>query len=682
MSPFTLLRLATATAIACAIAAITTTAAALGAPPERVLEVVGPGPIGADVARDGERVLFATGDSGDDSSSVLTDTAYFLARRTSSGWNYKSALPDRSLMPEEKVYVRQSSPNLDALTVVGYNGLGRPAPVRVYRYVPDTGELTVGWKIPTRLGVYASELVASDDQKRAVTRLLDEGFPAAPDAMYDLLTSEPQMLDRMPDESLSECGTYIFALTGNDLAERWISTDGRRVFYTSRGNGDCGGGPIKLFMREGDGVFGSTTLISSPPVVGPDLGADFVRATPDGSQVFYTTNSRLDPADDDDGRDVYRYAVGSGNRCVSCAGNGTANVSGHVLASESGDRVYFTSIEALTPGAEVGKTSLYVWRADAPEQLDFVAPADEMVTTGFDTGAFATSDGLVIIFKSSRPELDALTGGSNDGFSHFYRYDDRTKALECVSCPPGQATTSVPDNWGYTGLYSVEHRSVLTEDGRSFFFAYGDPLVPEDVNGSNDIYEWRDGEVALISSGTRTGSTLIYSATPDGRDVLFQQPDKDGFLKLFDARVGGGFPTVPRGVCGGDQCQGQPAGAPRLAGPGAAGSAGSGDVSEEERDTAGRGSLRLGRRVVAGSRITLSVRSSVAGRVFVSGGRVRGSSVVVSGGRVYRVSVRLTARARDVLVARGSVVARLRVSLRARDGARVVRSVSVRVGSK
>ncbi|MDT4932191.1 MAG: hypothetical protein QOK11_83, partial [Pseudonocardiales bacterium] len=83
-----------------------------------------------------------------------------------------------------------------------------------------------------------------------------------------------------------------------------------------------------------------------------------------------------------------------------------------------------------------------------------------------------------------------------------------------------------------------------------------------DSNNLEDVYEWNDGNISLISAGTGTGGGLA-AVDPGGRDVFLQTNDQlvpqdgDSNRDIYDARSGGGFPvTPPAGQCSGDGCQG------------------------------------------------------------------------------------------------------------------------------
>jgi hypothetical protein len=121
------------------------------------------------------------------------------------------------------------------------------------------------------------------------------------------------------------------------------------------------------------------------------------------------------------------------------------------------------------------------------------------------------------------------------------------------------------------------------------FFNTGDSLVPTDIDGTTDAYEFDTltGQVHLLSSG-RAGSSGSYflDASADGRDVFFITRDQlvgwdvDAQFDMYDARVEGGLPgPAPEALgCVGDGCQGLPATGPGLLSPGSALVAGAGNL--------------------------------------------------------------------------------------------------------
>jgi hypothetical protein len=305
-----------------------------------------------------------------------------------------------------------------------------------------------------------------------------------------------------------------------------------------------------------------------------------------------------------------------------------------VNVSDDASHVYFTSQTVLTgseenalgEAAEVERDNLYVWD-EVTEEVRFVAGLDprdinpvlvleqgianwatkvipaQSITHGRKSNASRTTpDGSVFVFQS----VGRITDYDSGGRTEIYRFDADSGELDCVSCPPvGIPPTSssevgvvlvdpkrqvdaalqpeVPFNQG-SSLIRLQN---VTDDGKKVFFQTQSPLVPGDVNGTWDVYEWKSGQAYLISSGKSPLPSFLYSMTPSGSDVFFTSmerllpEDPSTVASIYDAREGGGFASaVPSPPCQPDAaCQGQPGNTPSLAGPGSAALDGSGNLA-------------------------------------------------------------------------------------------------------
>ena len=101
--------------------------------------------------------------------------------------------------------------------------------------------------------------------------------------------------------------------------------------------------------------------------------------------------------------------------------------------------------------------------------------------------------------------------------------------------------------------------------------------------GRVDVYEWERqgtgscqqtrGCVYLLSGGTSDDQSFFIDASANGDDVFFMTrgqlvpQDRDGSFEVYDARVGGGFSAVAAPVCTGADCQGAPPASPGFATP-------------------------------------------------------------------------------------------------------------------
>jgi hypothetical protein len=127
---------------------------------------------------------------------------------------------------------------------------------------------------------------------------------------------------------------------------------------------------------------------------------------------------------------------------------------------------------------------------------------------------------------------------------------------------------------GHQGGHPTEQHELddraITEDGSRIVFTSAQRLSPLASNGQVNAYEWHEGpgpgggDVSLVSTGTDPAAVNDVTITPSGRDVFFitsqglVPQDTDGSDDVYDARLGEGFPAAPaeRQPCEGDGCQG------------------------------------------------------------------------------------------------------------------------------
>lgn len=180
-------------------------------------------------------------------------------------------------------------------------------------------------------------------------------------------------------------------------------------------------------------------------------------------------------------------------------------------------------------------------------------------------------------------------GYENAEFSEVYLYDPVTGSRRCVSCrpdgSPAEGDSSL--NAGTSGTH-VNPRSNgvlvrnLADDGRRVIFASEDKLVPQDINGNLDVYEWErngtgtctaatatyssfsDGCVFLISPGGNLGGSILQGMSADGQDIFFSSDSQlvpintSTEMQIYDARVDGGLAAQnvsPQPGCEGSGCR-------------------------------------------------------------------------------------------------------------------------------
>jgi hypothetical protein len=285
--------------------------------------------------------------------------------------------------------------------------------------------------------------------------------------------------------------------------------------------------------------------------------------------------------------------------------------------SADGSHVYFVSPQQLdgSSGA-AGADNLYVWD-EATGQIAFItvlAPGDVdngpisqrhwINTVGAAQSAESsprgpglvptrtTPDGRRLVFESRAN----LTGYDSAGHVEIYRYDADARTLLCLSCSPtgGPATSdatlylTLADYLAFVTppleTFGRSHLSNLTADGTAVFFMTRDRLLPADLDRKQDVYEWRQGQLALISSGQSTQDEWLIGMTPNAHDVFIVSADKlvpqklDDTPAIYDARVNGGFPAPSSPPpCTGDACQGNPTPPPSEPASGSSGFVGPGN---------------------------------------------------------------------------------------------------------
>jgi hypothetical protein len=368
--------------------------------------------------------------------------------------------------------------------------------------------------------------------------------------------------------------------------------------------------------------------------------AGFQFSNTEASRVFFTSTHRLTSdsgAVENTNADLYECHVVRVGETLTCTlsdltplhGAESAQVQGGVLgASADGSAIYFVahgvqSEEANTRGQfpVAGHANLYVHRRGGTEFIATLSSeaigsvaADETDWNETLQGqpTRVSPDGRYIEFMSQAP----LTGYDNHDVAtgkpaaEVYLYDAETKHLSCASCEPtgarpaaveyhklepgagglvggpraiwasaGLVAANVP---GWTGVANQGHDTryqprYLGNEGRLFFDSV-DALVPQDSNGTQDVYEYEppgvgdcseskstysprsSGCVALISSGRSADESAFLDASESGDDVFFltsanlSKLDVDSARDVYDAHVCTGSPCITSPSVGSPPC--------------------------------------------------------------------------------------------------------------------------------
>lgn len=530
-----------------------------------------------------------------------------------------------------------------------------------------------------------------------------------------LVTIEP---DGTPFPSGGTLGGPSLPATSNFNA---VSADGSRIFFTAA----MTGGVASVWAR----TDGSSTTDISEPSPNPQCtttacsgatpaAASFQGASADGSKVFFTTNQPLVDGDTDTTTDLYEYdfsqpagenliQVSAGDATDPTPGAG-AGVLGVVRISDDGSHVYFTATGVLTTAtnaagqsAQQGADNLYVYERDAANpqgRTEFVADlcsaagksgsvavsncpgsGSDATLWGADSArqAQATPDGRFLVFTT----FGQLAPDDSDTAQDVYLYDSASGDITWLSHGEAgdesagddsafNASIQAPNYVATAGFLPVEQSTrALSDDGSTVVFTTAEGLSPSDVNGATDLYEWHDGQVALLSDGTATTglpNVGVGVVTPSGGDVLFSSAaaltpdDSDGGLSdVYDARVDGGFPfTPPAAPCASsDVCQGPAAGGlaatiagtATFTGPGNAVPAAATGPAVTHKAKVTTGKVKVSRKTVEGSRFSLGVKLPGKGKVTVTGASVAKMSKAVGKAGSVKLTVKLTKPAQRAL---------------------------------
>jgi hypothetical protein len=388
-----------------------------------------------------------------------------------------------------------------------------------------------------------------------------------------------------------------------------VSENGSRIAWTDLNTGN-------LYVRKDPSSPSASTVL-----VADD--AYFRGASSDGSKILYTKEG-----------DLYEFDLNTETQ-RNLAPNGS--VLGLLGSSEDASHVYFVAKSAtlaLNENAQgetaaPGKPNLYLVSGGDTRFIATLSSEDNSFigvessnfgavmgdwSTGLGTRTAKVSpDGLSVVFMSRR----SLTGYDNTGgclnsevepagCPEVFTYSADAQRVYCASCNPtgappvaalvdgqqniGGAFLPTPNTFRPSSAYQLR---TISDDGGRVFFDTVEPLVPQDTNSVQDVYEWErtgsgtchesKGCVYLISSNLSNEEAFLVDASASGDDVFFTTraqlvpQDQNDLVDVYDARVNGGFPHVST-ACTGTGCQGAPPAAPTFATPASVTFSGVGNV--------------------------------------------------------------------------------------------------------
>ncbi len=355
-------------------------------------------------------------------------------------------------------------------------------------------------------------------------------------------------------------------------------------------------------------------------------GAEYVKANSEDSRVFFLDVHKLtrNAAAYEEGNGLKRsnlyeceiVEVAGRDRCnlsdLTPETGGEAGTARAVLgASEDGSYVYFVAGARLAPGAPSAEKCEIQFEPPGPCNLyvrhngvtSFIAELTGKDRQYYRNNSIELSEQRTRVSLNGR-WLAFMSDGDLTGYDtrdavsgvpdeEVYLYNASSNTLACASCDPtgarpvginGPVASAVPGWVKYTGgafnngpIYQTRY---LSNSGRLFFDSK-DALVPLDVNGAVDVYEYepegvpagehacgvgsgggsvvfkpvrgfeveesRRGEegagcVALISSGASPEASTFLDASETGGDVFFMTTSKlasqdfDHAYDIYDAQ--------------------------------------------------------------------------------------------------------------------------------------------------
>ena len=444
---------------------------------------------------------------------------------------------------------------------------------------------------------------------------LDSRYPNGGN-LYEWASGQIQLVDVLPNKIPASRAVLGSVFRYSELhkpllsgAGHAISADGSRVVWVGEGG---------LFSR--DMASGETVQIDAARGgSGPSGGGTFLAASSDGSRVFFADGNELTSGAHNGGLFMFDVAT---ERLTDLTPGAPGEQTQHPEevppffgANEDGTTVYKVSKAVLTlaPNSQgqvavAGANNLYVL-SETP--VGSGSWNTMFITAGMEEGLSGrvineaplvsqtlrvSPNGRFLAFMSRQilTGYDNRDANSGEPDEEVYLYDAESTRLACASCNPtgarpvgefdpyalpqlamdpwhtweGRWLAAAVPGWTPDGSEtSTGYQPRFLSDSGRLFFDSADALVPRDIDGKEDVYEYEpagigncqsssyvqsavdvlspnaDGCVGLVSGGTGTLDSAFFDASASGNDVFFTTSDglvgndQDGVSDMYDARV-------------------------------------------------------------------------------------------------------------------------------------------------
>jgi hypothetical protein len=369
------------------------------------------------------------------------------------------------------------------------------------------------------------------------------------EGLYEWGEGTLKLVSTLPADAPENGGESVFGALGEggEDFQHVISDDGSRVIWaTSVTPG--------LFLSDTSGSK-VESLVLYPH------RAHSVTASSDLSRIFFVGQGNLHE---------YNLNAPEGSRLTNLTESGGVGVV--IGVSEDGEFVYYSANGELFEYHDGQTTSI----APANEQAnasDLLESRTSRVSPNGHWLAFDSSASL-----TGYDTRDAVTGEPDE---EVYLFNGETHKLVCASCNPtgalpigrslnvsnlviakdskyGRVSALIPP-WSRFNVMEARYQSRYLSSSGRLFFDSNEALVPQDVNGTMDVYQYEPPEVGncttssatfsgrsggcvgLISSGTSPQESSFLDASESGGDVFFlttaklQPQDVDNAYDVYDA---------------------------------------------------------------------------------------------------------------------------------------------------
>jgi hypothetical protein len=306
------------------------------------------------------------------------------------------------------------------------------------------------------------------------------------------------------------------------------STDGGTVFFTSNerlvpGDND---NKVDIYERSFELALGEyvTRELSTGPTGGNDaVDVLFEAISEDGSEVFFQTTEPLVAADTDRKDDVYVRKVGAGSPELVTVGEADQNGAADasfVGSSSDGKEVFFVTAESFSSEDQDSADDIYERDLATGETHLVSAPASGCGTC--EPNAFPFFNG---VSANGQRVFFATSGkfaqGDADSAIDIYARNLPSGPTELVSAGNVSCLPACGNDSSEDAVFAGS-----SSDGSKVFFETAEPLAEADEDAGNDVYERAGGATTLISPGTKDAPANVARESGTFRPAISEDGSK------------------------------------------------------------------------------------------------------------------------------------------------------------